>query len=101
MALTAEVGLALKAAGPVARDFTRSALWMVYGAALMVVGFRRGIAFVRRLALVLIGITIAKVFLYDLSALERAYRIVAFIALGVLLLAISFAYGAKRDRLSS
>jgi len=39
--------------------------------------------------------TVAKVFFYDLSALERVYRILSFIALGVLLLAISFAYQRK------
>jgi uncharacterized membrane protein len=38
---------------------------------------------------------VAKVFFYDLSALEHTYRILAFIALGILLLAISFAYQRK------
>jgi uncharacterized membrane protein len=41
---------------------------------------------------VLIGITISKVFIYDTSALQRGYRILAFMILGVILLAISFAY---------
>jgi uncharacterized membrane protein len=76
----------------IARDFTYSALWMAYGAMLMVVGFWRHSAFVRWQALVLIAFTIAKVFLYDVSELDRGYRIVSFIVLGVLLLAISFVY---------
>ena len=46
-------------------------------------------------ALILIGLTVGKVFLYDLSALERVYRILSFIVLGILLLAISFAYQKK------
>jgi len=33
-----------------------------------------------------------KVFVYDVSQLDRGYRIVSFIVLGVLLLAISFVY---------
>jgi len=77
------------------RDFTFSALWMAYGAMLMVVGFLRRSAFVRWQALVLIAFTIAKVFIYDVSQLDRGYRIVSFIVLGVLLLAISFVY--QRD----
>jgi uncharacterized membrane protein len=77
------------------RDFAWSALWMLYGAALMVVGFQRRTAFLRWLSLILLGVTVAKVFLYDLSALERIYRVLSFIALGVLLLAISFAYQKK------
>ncbi|HEY8133755.1 MAG TPA: DUF2339 domain-containing protein, partial [Thermoanaerobaculia bacterium] len=75
--------------------FTWSALWMLYGAALMIVGFRRRNAFLRWLALILIGLTVAKVFLYDLSALVRIYRVLSFLALGVLLLAISFVYQKK------
>lgn len=76
----------------IARDFTYSALWMAYGATLMTIGFWRKSAFVRWQALVLIGITIAKVFVYDTSELDHIYRILSFIALGILLLATSFAY---------
>ncbi|MGZ4816632.1 MAG: DUF2339 domain-containing protein [Terriglobales bacterium] len=79
----------------IARDFTYSALWMAYGAMLMVVGFLRRSAFVRWQALLLIAATIGKVFVYDVSELDRGYRIVSFIVLGVLLLTISFVY--QRD----
>jgi uncharacterized membrane protein len=84
----------------IARDFTYSALWMAYGAMLMVVGFWRRSAFVRWQALALIAFTIGKVFLYDVSELDRGYRIVSFIVLGVLLLAISFVYQRDWLRLS-
>jgi len=76
----------------VARDFSYSALYMIYGAVLMFVGFWKKSAFFRWQALILIGLTIGKVFIYDMSELERVYRILSFIVLGVLLLAISFAY---------
>lgn len=92
--LTAEVRDALKA-HTIARQFGWSALWMGYGAMLMAVGFVRRKPFLRWLALILIGATVAKVFLFDLAALERVYRILSFIALGVILLAISFAYQKK------
>jgi hypothetical protein len=45
--------------------------------------------------------TIGKVFLYDVSELDRGYRIVSFIVLGVLLLAISFMYQRDWLKLSS
>jgi len=77
------------------RDFTYSALWMAYGAMLMIIGFLRRSAFVRWQALILIAATIAKVFVYDVSELDREYRIISFMILGVLLLAISFVY--QRD----
>ena len=79
----------------IVRDFTYSALWMVYGAMLMLLGFWRRSAFVRWLALFLIAATIVKVFAYDTSQLDRVYRILSFIVLGILLLAISFVY--QRD----
>lgn len=79
----------------IVRDFTYSALWMGYGTMLMIVGFARRSAFVRWQAMVLIALTIIKVFTYDVAQLDRGYRIVSFIVLGALLLAISFVY--QRD----
>ena len=79
----------------VTRPFPRSAVWMLYGAMLMIVGFRRRSSYVRWLALALLAITIAKVFFYDINELQRVYRILSFIGLGVVLLAISFAYQRK------
>jgi uncharacterized membrane protein len=79
----------------IVRDFTFSALWMAYGAMLMAIGFLRRSAFVRWQALLLIAATVVKVFVYDVSQLDKGYRIVSFIVLGALLLAISFVY--QRD----
>ena len=78
-----------------ARDFSYSAIWLIYGAVLMAVGFRKRSAFVRWQSLILIAFTICKVFLYDFSQLGGSYRIVSFIALGAVLLGISFIY--QRD----
>lgn len=79
----------------IARDFTYSAIWLAYGAVLMWVGFWRRSAFLRWQALILLAVTIIKVFAFDTSQLERGYRIISFIALGVVLLAVSFIY--QRD----
>jgi uncharacterized membrane protein len=84
----------------IARDFSYSTLWMIYGAVLMLVGFRRRSSFVRWQALVLIAVTVVKVFAYDVSNLDRGYRIISFVVLGVLLLAISFVYQRDWLRLS-
>jgi uncharacterized membrane protein len=79
----------------VSRDFSYAAIWLLYGVGLMVVGFRKRSAFVRWQSLILIAFTICKVFLYDVSELGGSYRIVSFIALGAVLLGISFIY--QRD----
>ncbi len=78
-----------------ARDFSYSAIWLVYGAILMTIGFQRRSALVRWQSLILIAFTICKVFLVDVSQLGGSYRIVSFIALGAVLLGISFIY--QRD----
>jgi uncharacterized membrane protein len=77
------------------QGFTYSAIWMIYGAMLMAVGFRTRSAFVRWQSLILIAFTTVKVFLYDVSQLGGSYRILSFIALGAILLGISFIY--QRD----
>jgi uncharacterized membrane protein len=85
----------------IARNFTYSALWMAYGALLMVIGFGRKSAFVRWQALILIAFTATKVFIYDIRELDRIYRILSFVVLGILLLTISFAYQRDWFKLSS
>jgi uncharacterized membrane protein len=76
----------------IAESFTYSALWMAYGAMLMIIGFWRRSALVRWQALFLIAATIVKVFVYDVSTLDKGYRILSFIVLGALLLGISYVY---------
>lgn len=76
-------------------QFTYSAFFMLFGASLLGVGFTRHSAFMRWQGLVLLAAAIAKVFLGDVSSLSQGYRILSFLALGVLLLAVSFAY--QRD----
>jgi uncharacterized membrane protein len=69
-----------------------SAFLMLYGAALLAIGFWRRSGFLRWQALVLLTFTIFKTFLYDMRDLSQGYRVVSFLGLGALLLAISFAY---------
>ena len=71
---------------------------MLYGAALLAAGFWRRSAFIRWQALLLLVFTIAKTFLYDLRNLSQGYRVLSFLGLGALLMAISFVY--QKDLLS-
>jgi uncharacterized membrane protein len=84
----------------IARDFSFSAIWILYGAALMVIGFWKRSAFIRWQAMVLLAVTIGKVFLYDSRELQQIYRILSFIALGVMLMAVSYAYHRDWFKLS-
>ncbi|MGC2639081.1 MAG: DUF2339 domain-containing protein [Acidobacteriaceae bacterium] len=76
-------------------QFTYSAFFMLFGAVLLALGFWRRSAFLRWQALVLLAVAIGKVFTVDVSALSQGYRILSFLGLGALLLAVSFVY--QRD----
>jgi uncharacterized membrane protein len=69
--------------------------WFFEAAVLMAIGFRKESRLVRWQALALMGLAVLKVFLFDIQELSRGYRIISFIALGALLLLVSFAY--QRD----
>jgi uncharacterized membrane protein len=75
-----------------------SAFLMLYGAGLLAVGFWKRSAFIRWQALILLVFTIGKTFLYDTRDLSQGYRVLSFLGLGALLMAISFAY--QKDWLS-
>ena len=79
----------------IVKNFSYSVIWLLYGVALMVMGFWKRSAFVRWQALALVAVTIVKIFTYDSSELDKGYRILSFIALGVVLLGISYVY--QRD----
>ena len=73
-----------------------SLFWAVYATALILVGVRRNIPALRWQALALFGLLVGKVFLYDLSLLDKAYRIASFFALGTVLLTVSFFYQRRQ-----
>jgi uncharacterized membrane protein len=75
-----------------ARETTLSAAWGAYGLVLVAVGIRRRYAPLRYLAIGILAVVIGKVFLVDLERLDRIYRVLSFIALGLVLLAASYLY---------
>lgn len=73
--------------------------WTVLAIATIVGGIAKRSADVRMCALGVFGLTTAKVFLYDVWYLDPKIRTVAFIGLGVALMATSFLYRRYRDRI--
>jgi uncharacterized membrane protein len=60
--------------------------------AAFVYGLVRAQRTARMAGLSLLGLAVVKVFLFDLAQLESIYRVLSFLALGLLLLAGAFAY---------
>ena len=75
-----------------------SGLWALTGFGVLVAGLLADRPELRRAALVLLGVTVVKVFLYDLSALSSIDRVASFIVLGLLLLGGAFAWQRMRPR---
>jgi len=75
-----------------------SILWAVIGMAVFLTGiisWRQG---VREAGLGLLALATAKVFLFDLSYLDVAYRVLSLVGLGLLLLLGAYAYQSLRPR---
>jgi uncharacterized membrane protein len=94
--------------GPVTTDELRtqghvavSVLWAGLGVVAFVAGLRFRIDDLRHGGLALLALATAKVFLFDLSALDVAYRVISLIALGLLLLASAWLWQRLQPRPTS
>jgi uncharacterized membrane protein len=76
-------------------------LWTLLGAVALLIGLSRRDAVIRVFGLALLGLATAKVFLFDLAALDVAYRVLSLIVLGVLLLASAYVYQRLRPQSTS
>lgn len=74
-----------------------SGAWLAFSISLMAYGIIGRERTLRVLAIVLFGIAILKIFVYDLSFLETLYRIFSFIGLGLILLVVSYLYQRYKD----
>ena len=75
-----------------------SVFWALAGVGTMVLGLRRDLGIVRIAGLALLGLAVAKVFLFDLATLTSVYRVVSFIGLGLLLLSGALVWQRLRPR---
>jgi len=76
-----------------------SILMAVYASALVVTGVVRRSALDRILGLALFALVIVKLYLLDVWSLSRGFRIIAFLALGGLLLLVSYLYSRFKPAL--
>ena len=69
-----------------------SILWGTYSLLLIALGIWKKKKYLRIGAMILFGITLIKLFIYDISHLDTISKTIVFISLGTLLLIISFLY---------
>jgi len=83
-----------------AAQLALSLLWSAYAGLFTAAGFQRQSRALRSTGLVLFGITLAKVMMVDIWELRQFYRIVAMLALGLVLLGAAWVYqrGLRREQ---
>ncbi|MDR0815622.1 MAG: DUF2339 domain-containing protein [Bacteroidales bacterium] len=69
-----------------------SILWGVYSLWLIVLGILKRLKYLRIGAISLLGVTLVKLFFYDIAHLDAIAKTIVFVSLGILLLIISFLY---------
>lgn len=76
----------------IVKHVVMSVLWALMGFGMVVAGFRSDRAELRYVGLGLLGITLGKILLVDMAEVRAVWRILSFLAVGALLLGVSFVY---------
>jgi uncharacterized membrane protein len=79
--------------------FSLSILWGVYALLLIVLGIISKKKYLRISGMVLFGITLAKLVFYDITNLDTILKTILFLALGFLMLIVSFLYNKYKIHL--
>lgn len=82
-----------------AKQLALTVLWTMYAIGIVIIGIIRRTSRLRLIGLVVLLIPVLKLFIFDVFQLEQEYRVVAFIALGGLLLLTGLAYQWKRKEI--
>ena len=77
-----------------------SILWGVFSLAMICVGIVQRKKFIRIGAILLFGITLIKLFFYDIAHLDTVPKTIVMVSLGILLLIISFLYNKFKDEIA-
>jgi uncharacterized membrane protein len=72
--------------------YAYSFVWLLFGVALLALGFWREASALRHAGMALVCIVVAKVFLIDMAGLQGLLRVLSFLGLGAALLGLGYAY---------
>lgn len=89
---TGDAALSFQFSGNLARGLAYTVVWALYALLLLVFGIWRQLRGVRYAAILLLGVTLVKLFFYDLAQLAQLYRIVALFVVAIIAIASSFLY---------
>lgn len=76
---------------------TLSVTWALYAVVLVFVGIRQRFAPARYLAIGLFAVVVVKVLYFDIAGLDRVYRMLSVLGVGILLLVASYLYQRRAE----
>ena len=77
-----------------------SILWGSYSLMMIILGIWKYKKYLRVLGITIFGVTLIKLFIYDVSHLDTIPKTILFVSLGILLLIISFLYNKYKHIIS-
>ena len=80
------------------KSLSITTLWGSYATGMVITGVKISSRFIRFGGLLVIGITVLKLFLYDSRDLEEELRVIAYLSLGLLLIAAGLVYRRNANR---
>jgi uncharacterized membrane protein len=83
---------ATRTAASLASGLSVSAWWLVFAAALVTLGLRRGLRAARLAGLSVAGLAVLKVLAFDLASLDALYRVASVFILGLVSLLLAYLY---------
>ena len=75
-----------------AESYAYSITWLLFAVAILIVGMARKSVAIRHVAMAVLALSVAKVFLFDMASLTGVLRAASFMGLGVALIAIAYLY---------
>jgi len=81
------------------KEYWISVGWIFLALILTIIGFMFNKKYLRMQGIIILFISIFKVFVYDIRELEVIYRTISYIVLGIILLLISFIYTKYKDKI--
>ena len=79
--------------------FIISLTWVIYSGGVTICGILKSKRYLINSGIFIIILTIFRIFIFDLAKVDALYKLIAFLALGIILLLVSYVYTSNQKKL--
>ncbi|MBD5402632.1 DUF2339 domain-containing protein [bacterium] len=76
-----------------------SLVWILYSGGITIAGILLGRKYLINSGICIVILTILRIFIFDLAKVDALYKLIAFLALGIILMLVSYIYTTRQKRL--